>query len=170
MCLGGSVLELSKPWRDPAGYKRGRLLEARYEAELALRFLEEGLYRNAAGKAFQAWKALLAALAVDYVEVLAERFRGVRSTREGRRVRLADFIAAFMPTGYMLAVASVLEKAAGVALVDLTNVALNLHEFQYNGLDRAGVFSRYPSLEFVEEDVRRLAGAVLELAARLGAG
>ncbi|MGC9051850.1 PaREP1 family protein, partial [Pyrobaculum sp.] len=72
------MLELSKPWRDPAGYKRGTLLEARYEAELALRFLEEGLYRNAAGKAFQAWKALLAALAVDYVEVLAERFRGVR--------------------------------------------------------------------------------------------
>lgn len=63
-----------------------------------------------------------------------------------------------------------LEKAAGVALVDLTNVALNLQEFQYNGLDRAGVFSRYPSLEFVEEDVKRLAAAVLELAARLGVG
>lgn len=41
------------------------MLEARYEAEPALRFLEAGLYRNTAGKAFQAWKALLAALAIS---------------------------------------------------------------------------------------------------------
>jgi hypothetical protein len=39
-----------------------RLLEALGGARLALRFLEEGLTRNAACKTFQAWKALLAAL------------------------------------------------------------------------------------------------------------
>ncbi|AEA12610.1 PaREP1 domain containing protein [Thermoproteus uzoniensis 768-20] len=160
-------MELSKPWRDPGGYRRGRLLEAKYEAELALRFLEQGLYRNAAGKAFQAWKAFLAAVAVDHVGLLAERFRGTRTTREGRRVRLADFIAAFMPTGYMLAAAAVLEEASGLKLADLTNVALNLHEFQYNGLDKSGTFSRYPSLELVEADVKRLANAVLELVSKL---
>jgi len=71
------VLELARPWRDPQNYKRGRLLEAKYEAELALRFLEEGLYRNAAGKAFQAWRALLAALTVDRRDELAGRFSGV---------------------------------------------------------------------------------------------
>ncbi len=162
------MLELSKPWKDPAGYKRGRLLEAKYEAELALRFLEQGLYRNAAGKAFQAWKALLAAIAVDHGNVLAERFKGVRATREGRRVSLADFIIAFMPTGYMLAAAKLLEEAAGIELVDLTNVAINLHEFQYNGLDKSGVFSRYPALEFVESDIKRLVNAVLRLTAELG--
>jgi hypothetical protein len=102
---GTVVIELEKPWRDPEGYRRGRLLEAKYEAELALKFLEEGLYRNAAGKAFQAWKALLAALAVEHRDKLAERFKGVRTTRDGRRVHLADFVVAFMPTGYMLAVA-----------------------------------------------------------------
>jgi hypothetical protein len=65
------VLELEKPWRDPQKYLEGRLMEAAYEADLALRFLEAGLYRNAAGKAFQAFKALLAALAVKYRDVLA---------------------------------------------------------------------------------------------------
>jgi len=70
------VIELEN--RDPEGYRRGRHLEAKYDAELALKFLEEGLYRNAAGKAFQAWKALLAALAVEYRDKLAERFKGVR--------------------------------------------------------------------------------------------
>jgi hypothetical protein len=60
---------------------------------------------------------------------LAERFKGVRG---GRRVHLADFVAAFMPTGYMLAVAKDLEEATGLSLYDLTNLALSLHEFQYN--------------------------------------
>ncbi|MCC6067312.1 MAG: PaREP1 family protein, partial [Pyrobaculum sp.] len=106
-------MELEKPWRDPEGYRRGRLLEAKYEAELALKFLEEGLYRNAAGKAFQAWKALLTALAVEHIDKLAERFKGVR---DGRRVHLADFVAAFMPTGYMLAVAKDLEEATDLSL------------------------------------------------------
>ncbi|MGC9153740.1 MAG: hypothetical protein ACP5GY_08460 [Vulcanisaeta sp.] len=39
--------ELLKPWFDIDGYKRTRLLEARYEVELAKRFLDEGLTRNA---------------------------------------------------------------------------------------------------------------------------
>ena len=44
------------------GYARARILEALLEALLALRFLEEGYTRNAAGKAFQAWRALTSAL------------------------------------------------------------------------------------------------------------
>jgi hypothetical protein len=38
---------------QPDKYPQDRLREAVYEAELALRFLENGMYRNAAGKAFQ---------------------------------------------------------------------------------------------------------------------
>ncbi|WP_281041786.1 PaREP1 family protein [Vulcanisaeta distributa] len=53
------------------------MLETRYETELALRFLEAGLYRNTAGKAFQAWKALLATLAISYADELARRFKGL---------------------------------------------------------------------------------------------
>ncbi|MFZ8838788.1 MAG: PaREP1 family protein [Pyrobaculum sp.] len=149
--------------RDPEGYRRSRLLEALREAELALRFLEEGLYRNATGKAFQAWKALLAALAVEHRDKLAERFKGVRTTRDGRRVHQADFVAAFMPTGYMLAVAKDLEEVAGLSLYNLTNLALSLHEFQYNGLDKSGLYSRYPFIDLVVEDIKRAANAVFEI-------
>ncbi len=140
-------------------------MEARYEAELALKFLEAGLYRNAAGKAFQAWKALLAALAVNYGEELAKRFKGgVKRTRDGKRVSLSDFIVAFMPTGYMLAVAKALEQLTGKPLVDLTNTAINLHEFQYNGLDETGgVFSRYPTIDLVIDDIKRVVNGVQQI-------
>ena len=163
--MGSEPLKLSKPWRDAEEYRRDRLLEARYESELALKFLETGLYRNAAGKAFQAWKALLAALAVNYSEELAKRFRGIRRTRDGRRVSLADFIIAFMPTGYMLAVAKVLEQLTRKPLTDLTNTAINLHEFQYNGLDETGVYSRYPDLDFVIDDIKRLVNSIQQFLA-----
>jgi len=71
---------------------------------------------------------------------LTERFKGVRTTRDGRRVRLADFVVVFMPTGYMLAVSKDLEEATGMSLHDLTNLALSLHEFQYND-PRCSIFT-----------------------------
>nr|WP_309544021.1 PaREP1 family protein [Pyrobaculum aerophilum] len=51
-------MQIIYPWRDIRRYVEIRISEALVEADLALRFLEEGLHRNAAGKAFQAWKAL----------------------------------------------------------------------------------------------------------------
>lgn len=64
MGIKASALEkpLPRPRQDPLGYARARVLEALLEALLALRFLEEGYTRNAAGKAFQAWRALTSAL------------------------------------------------------------------------------------------------------------
>ena len=56
-------VQIIHPWRDLKRYVEIRLQEALAEAKLALRFMEEGLHRNAAGKAFQAWKAALAAAA-----------------------------------------------------------------------------------------------------------
>jgi len=56
------VLDKLLPKPSEESYVEARLLEALVEARLALRFLREGIARNAAGKAFQAWKALLAAL------------------------------------------------------------------------------------------------------------
>ena len=53
---------LPKPGRDRAGYAAARMLEALLEALVALGFLREGYTRNAAGKAFQAWRALTAAI------------------------------------------------------------------------------------------------------------
>ena len=53
---------LPKPRRDPLVYAAARVLEALLEAVLALEYLGKGYTRNAAGKAFQAWRALTGAL------------------------------------------------------------------------------------------------------------
>jgi hypothetical protein len=161
------VLELEKPWRDPQKYLEGRLTEAAYEADLALRFLEAGLYRNAPGKAFQAFKALLAALAMKYRDALAQRYPGRRRLRSGKAVEIVDWIIAVMPTGLMLEVARGLSQLAGPELLHYANVALNLNEFQYNGLDNSGVLSRYARLESVAEDVKTPAQYVKETVERL---
>ena len=125
------------------------------------------MYRNAAGKAFQSFKALLAALAVRHRDLLAGRFPGVKRARGGRGLALVDWIIAVMPTGMILEVARDLSAVEGEGLVHYANVALNLHEFQYNGLDESGVFSRYSRLESAAEDVKSLASYVL---GRVGGG
>mgnify|MGYP001770833614 FL=1 len=71
-------MEVTKPWIDAKKYQEDRFREAIHEVELAERFLQNGLLRNAAGKAFQAIKAYVAGLAVDYRDELAKHYRGVR--------------------------------------------------------------------------------------------
>ena len=153
---GNLAMELAKPWRDELGYLKARLLEASYGAELARRFLEAGMARNAAGKAWQAWKALLAALALKEREALKGVFSGVKKLRGGRRLSEADWVVAFMPSTRVRRVAQILAKKYGDALLMYTDIALNLHEYQYNGPDREGVFSRYPDDEAAGEDIERL--------------
>ncbi|AEA13658.1 PaREP1 domain containing protein [Thermoproteus uzoniensis 768-20] len=156
-------MELVKPWRDEEGYLKARLAEALYEAELARRFLEEGLCRNAAGKAYRAWKALLAALALKERDILKEAFRGAKKLRNGKRLSEIDWIIAFMPSTRVRAVAQILARKYGDELLMYTDIALNLHEYQYNGPDKEGVFSRYRDDEAAREDVARLIRGIEKL-------
>ncbi len=142
------------PWRNLERYRMDRLKEARYEAELAEDFLRNGLVRNAAGKAFQAVKAYLAAEAAARRDVLAGKFAGVRVTRHGKRVARVDWIIAVMPTSRMKEVAQLLGDRELELAVEK---ALDLHEFQYNGLDREGDVSRYVDVASVGRDVMGVA-------------
>jgi Archaeal PaREP1/PaREP8 family. len=160
-------VQIVHPWRDLRRYVEIRLQEAAAEAELALRFLEEGLHRNAAGKAFQAWKAALAAAAALARDEMLKRYRGEVASREGAEVELADWLIALMPTGRMWEVARALRQSYGDVVVLLTALALNLHEAQYNGLDESGVLSKYSTLQQVEEDVKELAQRIAEFAEAL---
>ncbi len=78
------VAELvEKPLPKPSdeGYIEARLLETLAETKLALEHLERGLTRNAACKAFQAWKALLAAL----LRLELDKLKALAKTEEERR-------------------------------------------------------------------------------------
>jgi hypothetical protein len=81
---------LPKPWFNLEAYKKIRLEEARFEVEIAEKFLQEGLIRNAAGKAFQAWKSLLAALLTEKRDVLVKKYPKEVVREEKDRIRRLD--------------------------------------------------------------------------------
>ncbi|MCU7787971.1 PaREP1 family protein [Pyrobaculum sp. 3827-6] len=155
---------LPEPWFDLMRYREVRLREALYEAELAEKFLEEGLVRNAAGKAFQSWKAIVAAYSVDKIEELGKAFPGRKKPRGARRVvDKAVWIVAIMPAMALKRVAQIVGGD-----VDLyTNIALLLREYQYNGPDPEGILSVYPDDDAAVKDVKRLVEKAKELARQL---
>jgi hypothetical protein len=161
------ALTHTPPWLDTSQYIKLRLEEALQEAELALKFLDQGLHRNASGKVFQAWKAMISAAAAKNRELIARHYTGMVRDRTGKVRSRADLIIALMPTTRLREVASMLEEVYGKELIHLTDMALNLHEFQYNGLDPEGIVSRYTNLNDVEKDVKYLAEKTIEWVKRL---
>ena len=150
---------LVKPWLDLARYREARLKEALMEARLALEFLGDGLVRNAAGRAFPAWKAYLGALLADKREYLKELYPGSRKIRVGEEevvVEEADVVIALVPTSHMARLAAV----AGGDAVERTAVALHLHRYQRNGPDPEGLFSDIPDDRTAAVFICRLAGRI----------
>jgi len=148
------VVELvEKPLPKPSdeGYIEARLLEALGEARLALRFLEEGLTRNAACKAFQAWKALLAAL----LRLELERLKAVAKTEEERRW-LESRAVPRIPTAKMKELSRLLRDVGHVGITAWTAVALDLHDYQYHGPDPDMALSKYATRESAAADVVEL--------------
>jgi len=145
------------------------LREAELEALLALEFLSRGLIRNAAGKAFQAWKAYLAACAAEADYALAREFPGstrVRSGDEVLEISNAELLIALVPTGKLIRIASVVAKAIGdPGILTWSHVALSLHRYQYNGSDPDLALSDYADDASAAESTCLLIG---ELARRLG--
>jgi hypothetical protein len=144
------VNEVTKPWVDERRYQEDRFMEALYEAELAERFMKDGLLRNAAGKAYQALKAYVAGLSVDYRGLLSQYFPGRRKITPTKTVERVDWVIAIMPSGRLREVAAIIGDR-DLRLV--TEVAINLHEFQYNGFDRDVEVSRHSREEFVRRDI-----------------
>jgi hypothetical protein len=144
------VEEIEKPWVDSKKYQEDRFKEALYEADLAERFLNDGLIRNSAGKAYQAVKAYVAGLAINYRDLLSKYFPGKRRLSPRKVVERIDWIIAIMPSTRLREIASIINDDKLRLIVE---IALDLHEFQYNGLDKDSEISRYPNEELVKKDI-----------------
>ncbi|MFP3192681.1 MAG: PaREP1 family protein [Thermoproteus sp.] len=157
------VEALDRPLPRPAdaSYVEARLLEALVEARLALRFLQEGIVRNAAGKALQAWRAYMAAL----LRLELDKLKASAKTEEEKRW-LETTAAPRVPTTRMKALSNMLEDVGHAGLVFVTSTALDLHDYQHHGPDPDMALSKYAGREEAAADVARLAA---ELARRVEA-
>ncbi len=141
---------VEKPLPKPSdeGYIEARLLEALSEAGLALEYLERGLTRNAACKAFQAWKALLAAL----LRLELNKLKALAKTEEERRW-LESRAVPRVPTAKMKELGRLLEEAGHYGISAWTDKALDLHDYQYLGPDPDMALSKYTTRESAAADV-----------------
>jgi len=158
-----AVEAVERPLPKPSdeGYVEARLLEALAEARLALDFLERGLTRNAACKAFQAWKAFMAAL----LRLELERLKALAKTEEERRW-LESKAVPRVPTTRMKELSRLLKAAGHEGITFVTDKALDLHDYQYHGPDPDAVLSKYTTRGSAAADVVEL---LQELARRVEA-
>jgi len=156
------VIERPLPKPSSADYASARLLEALVEARLALEFLRRGLTRNAAGKAFQAWRAVLAAL----LKLELERLKAVAKTEEERRW-LEEKAVPRVPTSKMVPLSLMLEEVGYRDVAFITSHALNLHDYQYHGPDPDMALSKYRTREEAALAVKSLVKAVVRYAEAL---
>jgi len=154
-------VERPLPRPSNAAYVETRLLEALAEAKLALEYLKRGLTRNAACKAFHAWKAFMAAL----LRLELEKLKTLTKTEEERRwleLRAVPRI----PTAKMKELSRLLRDVGHEGITAWTAVALDLHEYQHHGPDPDMALSKYATRESAAADVVKL---LQELARRVEA-
>jgi len=156
------AIERPLPRPSSADYASARLLEALVEAKLIIDFLKRGLTRNAAGKAFQAWKAVLAAL----LKLELERLKAVAKTEEERRW-LEEKAVPRIPTTKMISLSQMLEQLGYEDVAYITDRALNLHDYQYHGPDPDMALSKYRTREEAALAVKSLVKAVIRYAETL---
>jgi hypothetical protein len=142
------LVERPLPKPSDEGYIEARLLEALGEAGLALEYLERGLTRNAACKASQAWKALLAAL----LRLELDKLKALAKTEEERRW-LESKAVLRVPTTMMKELSRLLRDVGHEGITFVTALALDLHEYQYHGPDPDMALSKYATRESAAADV-----------------
>ena len=154
MPIDAAALEkpLPRPQQGLEEYASARSLEALLESILALEFLGQGYTRNAAGKAFQAWRALTGTL------LALEEDKIARELSDERRRWLRERGLPRIPTSRLKALSQLLEEAGHRGFSAYTDKALNLHDYQYHGPDPDMALSKYHSREEAALDTVYLLG------------
>jgi hypothetical protein len=141
------LVERPLPKPSSEGYIEARLLEALGEAKLALEYLERGFTRDAAGMAFHAWKALLAAL----LRLEQEKLKALAKTEEEKKW-LESKAVPRVPTTRMKELGRLLEEAGHYGISAWTAVALDLHDYQHHGPDPDTALSKYTTRQSAAAD------------------
>ena len=136
--------DLVPPKVDRKAYIKARLIEVIDDLDVAVNLWLSGRTRNAAGKAFQSVKALLSALVTKELDKLGKVDQWY--VKRGYTA----------PTHSMNGIALDLAKLGyGNDVVLITLLALQLHDYQYNGFDPD--FSKYRTKEEVLNHLNMLA-------------
>ena len=154
---------MEKPFPKPSdeGYIETRLLETLGEARLALECLERDFTRDAAGMAFHAWKAFMAAL----LRLELDKLKALAKTEEERRWLESKAIPR-VPTAKMKELARLLRDVGHEGITFVTALALDLHDYQYHAPDPDMALSKYATRESAAADVVEL---IQELTKRIEA-
>ena len=146
--------ELLSPKIDVKGYIRARIMEVIDELSLSIVMLKAGATRNAAGKAFVAVKALINAM------VLINLDRLLALKRDEKEKRWYKKKAYTVPTKSIKGISLDLFELGYREIGAIADKALNLHDYQYDGLDTD--FSPYKKKEEAVRDIVVLVDAVVE--------
>jgi len=95
------------------------------ELRIALEMLKEGYTRNSAQKVFMAWKAIISALVSLNLDKLG------KNEKEKELYKKSGFSA---PTTKLKLISNDLEKIGYDKISFITNTALLLHSYAYNGI------------------------------------
>lgn len=132
-------------------YILARLIESLDDLLLSVELWNRGFTRNSAGKAFSSVKALFSALILKYEDKL------IANANNKEWIKKKGHI---VPTHSMRALASMLSDI-GIDVEQLSNVALSLHEYQYNGFEPG--FSHYSRKVDVGRDINYVISSVVEI-------
>ena len=144
--------------RHKSGYIKIRVAESLQDITLALKMYREGFTRNAAQRAFMAWKAMISALTVMNLDKLP------RNEEERKWYHRVGYKA---PKAGLRWLADRLEDIGyqDYKLTHITSTALALHRYAYHGLAEGE--SDYISKEDVMSSIMRLARDMLPIVVKL---
>ncbi len=127
-----------------------KLEDSIYEAYLAKKLMEDGLIRNAAGKAFQAWKDLVSAL------LYLKKDEILRMLKDEKQKQWFLEKGIYAPSSRLSPLSVLLEKVGVEGITFSTAEALRLHTYQYHGPDPEGLWGGPVDKEDAKEDIEML--------------
>jgi len=139
--------KLEEPIRDDFISKK--VQDAVLEAFLAKKLAEDGLIRNACGKAFQAWKDLISALLYLKKEEILKMLN-----EDQRKWFLEKGI--YAPSSKLRILSGLLEDIGVEGIRPWTDTALYLHTYQYQGPDPDGLWGGPANKEEALDSLKRL--------------